>query len=87
MTSFVYQHAAVNFIFPTVGTGYVQDTILISVNSKKANGYDKEIPQSKITDQPRVFRGRAKEHGLSQDIRQTDRAKQLALCFPVKMMV
>ena len=87
MTSLVYQHAAVNFIFPTVSTGYVQDTIFIWVNSKKANGYDKEIPQSKIKDQPRVFRGRTTEHGLSQDIRQTDRAKQSALCFPVKMMV
>ena len=46
-TSLDYQHAAVNFIFPTVGTGYVQDTIFKWVNSKKANGY-KEIPQSKI---------------------------------------
>ena len=47
ITSLDYQHAAVYLIFPTVGTGYVQDTIFIWVNSKKANGY-KEIPQSKI---------------------------------------
>ena len=69
MTSLVYQHAAVNFIFPTAGTGYAQDSILIWVESKKANRYDKEIPQSKIADQPRVLRGRATEHHLSQDIR------------------
>ena len=62
MTSLVYQHASVYFIFPTVGTGYVQDTIFIWVNSKKANGYDMEIPQSKMADQPRVVRGRVTEH-------------------------
>ena len=69
MTSLVYQHAAVNCTFPTVGKGYVQDTIFIWVNSKKANGYDKKIPQWKIADQPRVLRERATEHRLSQYIR------------------
>ena len=69
MTSLVYQYAADNFIFPTVGTVYVQATIFIWVDSKQAEGYDKEIPQLKIADQPRVLRGRATEHQLSQDIR------------------
>ena len=70
MTSLlVYQHAAVNFIFPNVGTGYVEHPIFIWVSSKKANGYDKEIPQSKMADQPRVLRGRATEDRLLQAIR------------------
>ena len=69
MTSLVYQHAAVNFIFPTVGTVYVQDTIFIWVNSKKESEYDKEVPQSQTNPGLKVIKP---EYSLKVKIKRTD---------------
>ena len=54
------------------------------MQSKIESEYDQEIPQSQTADNHMVPRERAAQP--SRDTRKTNKAKQPALCSPIKMI-